>query len=263
MKKIYIYSNNDSLSLSTKQELIKLLKDNNINILEKYSFDCEMVIVIGGDGTFLNAIKEANYSNVPILGVNTGHLGFFAEFLPNELNEVVDICVNHNYLLQSYNTLKAVITDNENNETNCLALNDIFVKHGKSSIVHLDLSIGDNHIESFSGDGLLMSSSAGSTAYNYSLGGSIVDSRMNIIQITPVAPTNNVVYRCFTSSLLVPEDEIITIIPKDDDSVIVIDGNELDTKHAKKVVIISCKEKINIIRRSSYSFWSKVKSKFI
>lgn len=258
MKNIFIYSNNDSLSLKTKQELEILLKAKEISYSDKYDFSCEMIIVIGGDGAFLSAIKEANYPKVPVLGINTGHLGFFAEFKPEELNEVVDICVNHNYSLQSYKTIKATIGDKT-----YLALNDIFVKHGKSSIIHLDLCIGDNYIESFSGDGLLVSSSAGSTAYNYSLGGSIVDPRVNLIQITPVAPTNNVAYRCFTSSLLAPEDEKITITAKDDIPVIVIDGNEIDINDASKVSISSAEEKINIIRRPSYSFWSKVKSKFI
>lgn len=264
MKSIYIHTNDDLESLKTKDKLVELLNNNDFIVLDNFSKDVDIVIVIGGDGTFLNGIKEANYYDALILGINTGHLGFFADFTPFNLQEVVDICLNEDYRIQKCKTIKVKLETDKNTITLDPAVNDVFIKHGHSSIIHLDLLVGDEYIESFSGDGILISSSAGSTAYNYSLGGSIVDPRVELLQITPVAPANNSVYRCITSSLLTPANEKIVIFPKDEDNtIVVVDGNESNIEGIKKIVVTLSDEEIKIIRSSNYSFWGKVKSKFL
>lgn len=264
MKNIYLHTNEDIESLKTKEELIKLLKSNNFNVFDKFSKDIDIVIVIGGDGTFLNGIKEANYYDALILGINTGHLGFFADFRPDKLEDVVDTCLKENYQIQKCKTIKIELETDKGTTILDPAVNDVFIKHGHSSIIHLDLFVGEKYIESFSGDGILISSSAGSTAYNYSLGGSIVDPRVDLLQITPVAPTNNSVYRCLTSSLITPSNEKIVVIPKDENNTVVItDGNENIIEGIKKIVVTLSNEEIKIIRSSNYSFWNKVKTKFL
>lgn len=264
MKNIFIHTNDDKESLKTKDELVELLKHNNINVYDKFSSDVDIVIVIGGDGTFLNGIKEANYYDALILGINTGHLGFYADFTPDNLEEVVDTCLKENYVIQKCKTIKVNVETANKTITLDPAVNDVFVKHGHSSIIHLDLFVGAEYIESFSGDGILISSSAGSTAYNYSLGGSIVDPRVNLLQITPVAPANNSVYRSIISSLITPANEKIVIVPKDEDNTIIItDGNENNIESIKKITITLSNEEIKIIRTSNYSFWGKVKTKFL
>lgn len=264
MKNVFIYCNDDQASLDTRKELVGLLTNENITVKDEFGSDVELVVAIGGDGTFLRAIKASNYSDVLILGINTGHLGFFADYSPNELNEVIKVCTNKQYVIQSYKTIKTEVETNNGQILLEPAINDVYIKHGSSSIVHLDLSIGDSLIESMAGDGLLVSSSAGSTAYNYSLGAGIVDPRLDLLQITPVAPANNAVYRSITSSLLVPANEKIVIESKDDNNtVVVVDGNKSDIEGIKKVVISIQDKNINIIRKPNYQFWKKVKSKFI
>lgn len=264
MKNIYIHTNDDELSLKTKDRLLKLLNKNSFNVFDKFVKDVDVVIVIGGDGTFLNAIKEANYYDALILGINTGHLGFYADFTPDNLEEVIDICIKENYSIQKCKTIKVELETNNSTIILDPAVNDVFIKHGHSSIVHLDLFVGDEYIESFSGDGILISSSAGSTAYNYSLGGSIVDPRVNLLQITPVAPANNSAYRSITSSLITPANEKIVVICKDkDNTIVVLDGNENIIEDIKKITVTLSNEEIKIIRSSDYSFWNKVKSKFL
>lgn len=264
MKNVFIYSNNDANSLKAKNELKALLEKENITVKDDFSSDIELVIAIGGDGTFLRAIKASDYSDVLILGINTGHLGFFADYSPNQLDEVVKVCTSDNYLIQLYKTIKTEVETKDSKIILDPAINDIYVKHGLSSIIHLDLSIGDSFIESMAGDGLLISSSAGSTAYNYSLGSSIVDPRLDLLQIKPVAPSNNAVYRSITSSLLVPGNENIVIEPKDvNDTVIVVDGNENKIEDVKKIIITLQDRVIKIIRKPDYKFWNKVRTKFI
>lgn len=264
MKKVFIYNNNDDESLKTKQELTKLLNNNDILVQDKHDKDTELVIAIGGDGTFLRAIKEVNYQETLILGINTGHLGFFADYSPKELDKVLEVCLNNNYVIQSYKTIKTEVDAEKGLVPLDPAMNDVFIKHGNNSITHLDLYIKGNLIESIAGDGLLISSSAGSTAYNYSLGGSIVDPDLDLLQITPVAASNNAVYRSLTSSLLSSAKEEIVIVPKDDNNtVIVVDGNEINVENIKKISLSLSDKKINIVRNQDYNFWNKVNSKFI
>lgn len=264
MNKVFIYNSSDLASLEVKDKLSNLLANKGVKVFDEFNNEVELVISIGGDGTFLSTTKEINYSKTPILGINTGHLGFFAEYAPNKLDEVVDSIINSNFSIQEYKTIKTeAISDDSTIELDP-AINDVFVKHGNSSIVHLDLYIGNEFIENFSGDGILVSSACGSTAYNYSLGGSIIDPRVNLLQITPVAPNNNKAYRSITSSLVVPGEEKIVVILKDENNTsIIIDGNDSNVKGVKKIVISLTNRDIHIVRRLNYSFWSKVRSKFL
>lgn len=261
MKNIYIYSNNERLSLKTKKDLISLLQKNCINVEESFNSNCEMIISIGGDGTFLRAIKETNYPKIPFLGINTGHFGFFAEYEPKNIDKVVNDIKTGNYILQKYKTIKTIVNDKIELDP---AVNDVLIKHNETSVVHLDLYIDGERIESLAGDGLLISSSAGSTAYNYSLGGSIIDPNIDVLEITPVAANNNTVYRSIISSMIVADKRKITVISCDiNNTVIVLDGKNTAIKDVKKVEIKLSNKVIKVVRSSNYSFFGKVKSKFI
>lgn len=263
MNNIFIYSNSDISSYNIKNELNNLLISKGINVVDSFNDKVELIISIGGDGTFLSAVKDSNFSNVPILGINTGHLGFFAEYNPDELNDVCNLCLNDDYIVQKYKTIKTYVNTSKDKLVLDPAVNDVFVKH-KNSVVHLDLYIGDELVENFSGDGILVSSSAGSTAYNYSLGGSIVDPNVDLLQITPVAGSNNAVYRSLTSSIVVSSEKGITIKPKDENStIVVIDGIEYIIDEIKDINISLSDKEINVVRRKNYSFFSKVRTKFL
>ena len=264
MKKIFIRTNDEPSSIKTKAELEALLKSNGFEIQENLSGDTELVITIGGDGTFLRTFKAINFADVPVLGINTGHLGFYTEFIPSELNKVVDACKTESFTIQKHKTIKTIVETSAGDIELAPALNDVLIKTFSSSLLHLDLYIGTSFIESFSGDGLLVSTPSGSTAYNYSLGGSIIDPRLNLLQITPMAPINNSVYRNFTSSLLAPADEKIVIVPSDANEVkISTDGYSDKLNDIKKITITISDIEAKIVRLSSFDFWDKVKSKFL
>jgi len=264
MKNLFIYNRNDVESIILAASLREKLRAAGFIVKEAFTPDVDMTIVIGGDGSFLHALRATGFASTPILGINTGHLGFFSELKPDELDKAVEICKTENFLVQKHRTIKTIVEGPNGKTALTPALNDVLVKRGKSSLVHLNLAIGNSFIESFSGDGLLVSSSAGSTAYNYALGGSIVDPALNLLQITPMAPINNTAYRSFTSSLLLPDREEVVISPLDEKSAdIVIDGDDYEIDNFEKIYISLAKEEIQIVRLPGYSFWSKVKSKFL
>lgn len=279
MENIFIYNKPDGRSEKLKAELSKKLSDAGFNVQKSFFArtrfgmpnpsvtevnETEMIIVIGGDGAFLKAVHEVEFTDKPILGINNGHLGFFSDFESTELDEVVEICKSENYITQKHRIIDVELKGLYGRVNLGPALNDVAVKKSGGSLIHLNVLIGDKLIETFSGDGILISSSAGSTAYNYSLGGSIVDPSLDLLQVTPMAPANNTAYRSFTSSLLLPASEKIVIESRDaTGSSIIIDGEEHSVSDFIDISISLSEKEIQIVRLSNYSFWKKVTSKFL
>ena len=148
--------------------------------------------------------------------MNTGHLGFFQELLPDKIDDFIFQYNQGNFTVHSYSTVKSRV-ETSSGTMRQIALNEIAIKGVPNYPVQLNISINDSFIERFSGDGICVSTPAGSTAYNYSLGGAIVDPRLNLMQVAPIAPINTVAYRSFTSSILLPANDKLSIIPCDDD----------------------------------------------
>ena len=261
-----IYSSGTEASLRVSEALISSLKSAGITVSSDLSEDVDLIICVGGDGTFLEAIHHFDFPAVPIIGVNTGHLGFFQEIMPEDLEEFLKSYREGRYSLQTMQTVKAIVTS-EGITREYLGLNEVIISSASSYLVHLNISIGGSFIEKFSGDGVLISTPAGSTAYNYSLGGSIVDPRLRLLQVTPMAPMNTTAYRSFTSSIVLPPDLGIGIRPDGKGSKgkirISLDGFEHLYDSIDSVDVMLSDKVINLLRFESYDFWSKVKSKFL
>lgn len=263
---VYIYIKGDPRSQQTAALLAEKLKAAGIRVLSEFDPSAEMIICVGGDGTFLHMLMACGYPQVPVAGVNTGHLGFFQEFMPEDLDELVRICLSGDCSIQKNRLLNASVKTGSEEPQTFLALNDFVIRRGNSSVIHLNLTIGSSFIERFSGDGILISSSAGSTAYNYSLGGSIVDPRVNMIQVTPLAPMNSSAFRCFTSSLILPPDMEVNIYPDsgyESNVLLMIDGVEYHFAQVENVTVSYSPIEISLVRLANYDFWGKVKSKFL
>ncbi len=229
--------------------------------------DTDAILCIGGDGAFLHLIHEFNLPENPVLGVNTGHVGFFQDMKPGEiLDQILDFLDNGDGSnIRCLSTLESRILT-EKGEQTISGLNEMVVKGRPGEIVHLNISVGENFIETFSGDGILVSSSAGSTAYNYALGGSIADPRLDILQLTPIAPMNNRTYRCFTSSLLFPPDQTLEIVPDKEQCPLIrltTDGFMYEFTDVRKIRISYGSRKLRSVTLAGYDFWQKVKEKFL
>lgn len=300
MKKriINIFTNDTIVSKETENLLVRKLENSGFVVPHNFTKEAELIVCIGGDGAFIQAVHRFNFPHIPFIGINTGHLGFFQEIHPDQLDDFVFNYKQGKYSLQPLSTVKATIileqTDltaegnlesssfyDQNDETKVYyktgnknklvkkelkALNEIVIKGSNSYTIHFNMSIGGSFIERFSGDGLLIATPAGSTAYNYSLGGSIVDPRLKLLQVTPIAPMNTTAYRSFTSSILLPSDLSLGIMPENQDNsnvLIATDGMEYRFDNIKNIEIEFSKTVVNLLRFESYDFWNKVKTKFL
>ncbi len=265
-RKIFIHTNGTEVSVNTKRLLAQKLEQNDFSVIESFSEEAELIVCIGGDGAFLEAIHLFEFPHIPFIGINTGHLGFFQEISPDQLDDFIFNYKIGKYRLQPLATVKASIELKDGSTASYKSLNEIIIKATDSRCIHLNISIDSGFIERFSGDGLLIATPAGSTAYNYALGGSIVDPRIKLLQVTPMAPMNTTAYRSFTSSILLPSDLSLEITPEEPETsrlVIACDGLEFGLSQVQNISIGFSGTVVNLLRFESYDFWSKVKSKFL
>ena len=160
--------------------------------------DCDVVIVVGGDGTIIHNAKFAAKENKPILGINVGRLGYVAGLETNELERLKDL-IEGNYTLENRMMLEVSLL--RYGKTECyLALNDAVVSRGaRSRILDFQVSLDNNDVCDYRADGLIFSTPTGSTAYSLSAGGPVLDPVMQCILLSPICPhslfTRTVVFR--------------------------------------------------------------------
>ena len=149
-----------------------------------------MVLSVGGDGTFLSASKRVGSSGIPVLGINTGRVGFLSEYSPEE---ACDALLRGAYSLEDRALLETRIDGDMIGSDSSFwpyTLNEISVLRGGASILGVDVSLDGNPLPTYWADGLLVSTSSGSTAYSLSVGGPICVPESKVIIIAPVAPHN-------------------------------------------------------------------------
>ena len=223
----------------------------------------DLVVALGGDGTLLRASRMV--SGVPILGVNLGHLGFLTAATEEELESALERLLAGAYLRDRRFTLKAMVLDGAGRTTaTSRALNDFVVHHGGvARVTRLSIAVGkegaEEDIGSFTGDGLILSTPTGSTAYSLSAGGPILVPNMEGIVLTPVCP-----HTLAVRPLVIPAHERVRVrcLDRTEELVLTVDGQEgLGVAEWGSVVIEKGDEVVNLIRFSGQSFFSTLRRK--
>ena len=268
MKNILIYFKDDSKSLSVAKHIKKILEDqalicyihkNNTNNKSKFK-KIDLIIVVGGDGTFLASLGFANKVlkyYPPILGVNQGSLGFLTECLADEVVNVLLSGLNNSFFIEPRTLFYANINDNSKKE---IFLNDIFIStKNTGKILNFDIYYDGEFISSVKADGVLISTPTGSTAHSLSAGGPILHPDIPAMLITPVSP------HTLTNRPIVVSDKgfIDIVITKDlKNTNIVIDGQNLKHKlEINKVRIKLFEESVKLIRPHGKTYFDILRSK--
>ncbi|MGQ0792922.1 MAG: NAD(+)/NADH kinase [Deltaproteobacteria bacterium] len=150
----------------------------------------DLILVFGGDGTFLSVARLVSSYDIPILGINLGALGFLTEITVSELYPMMERILARNYETEQRQMLSATIRGESELENNHLiALNDVVVNKGTvARMIDLAVYIGGSHVTNFRADGIILSTPTGSTAYSLSAGGPIVYPTLPLIVMTPICP---------------------------------------------------------------------------
>ncbi|MDU3176268.1 NAD(+)/NADH kinase [Anaerococcus sp.] len=257
---INIFKNRSKFSKSIFYKTKQLLEKHGYVVSNSYDKNAVLNLVIGGDGTFLKAVHDTNFTSIPFIGINTGHLGFYQEVEVNEIEDFILAFKNDQYQMQELTILQSTV-----NKRKIESLNEVVVKSNKNQIVRLKVFIDGNFVENFSGDGLIIATPHGSTAYNLSCGGSILHQSLKGYSLTPIAPIYSNLNNAIISPIVLPEDASIDIIVSKRDNyhtVFIFDGKEYSTKDYKINIKVS-KNTIKKLILDKNHYWSNIKNKLI
>ncbi|HGD5478053.1 TPA: NAD kinase [Streptococcus agalactiae] len=228
--------------------------------------DPDIVISIGGDGMLLSAFHmyEKQLDKVRFVGVHTGHLGFYTDYRDFEVDTLINNLKNDKGEQISYPILKVTITLEDGRIIRARALNESTIKRIEKTMV-ADVVINQVVFERFRGDGILVSTPTGSTAYNKSLGGAVLHPTIEALQLTEISSLNNRVYRTLGSSVIIPKKDAIEIVPKRVGVyTISIDNKTVHYKNVIKIEYSIDEKSINFVSTPSHtSFWERVNDAFI
>ena len=228
--------------------------------------DPDIVISIGGDGMLLSAFHmyEKQLDKVRFVGVHTGHLGFYTDYRDFEVDTLINNLKNDKGEQISYPILKVTITLEDGRVIRARALNESTIKRIEKTMV-ADVVINQVVFERFRGDGILVSTPTGSTAYNKSLGGAVLHPTIEALQLTEISSLNNRVYRTLGSSVIIPKKDAIEIVPKRVGVyTISIDKKTVHYKNVTKIEYSIDEKSINFVSTPSHtSFWERVNDAFI
>ena len=225
------------------------------------SESCDLAIVVGGDGTILNAVRSLVRANVPIVSINVGRLGFLADISPNELEKSLDEILNGCYREEQRILVKMyVIRDNKVIfETN--AFNDVVVhKRNIVRMIEFEISIDGEFVNHQRADGIIVSTPTGSTAYALSSGGPILHASLDVISLVPVSP-----HTLSSRPLVVSADAEIKILickTKEDTAQATCDGHLSIGVHDGDQIIIKRKaERITMLHPKHHNYFEILRAK--
>lgn len=260
VNKIKIYANDNALSAEVSTRLKEILLKNKYEFVDA---NPDLSIAIGGDGSCLRMIKSCTFnSDVFFVGVNAGTLGFLQEIKIDDIESFVE-CLNNNKFKIEEVGIQETEIETEDGKFLYYSLNEIVIREKDLNTVILEVRVDDACLEKYIGDGLLISTSIGSTAYNLSFGGSIVNNNFHTLQITPIAPLNNKAYRNLLNSVIIPEHTEIDIVPLKKDLLISIDGENIVFNNVKYIKTAVRNKRIKFLRLENYNFYEKINEKFL
>lgn len=258
-----IVSRGDERSNKLKTTMKQYLTDFDLIYDEK---EPELVISIGGDGTFLEAFHRYVHrlKETAFIGVHTGHLGFYADWVPEEVEKLIIEIAKTPFQVVEYPLLEVIIRGKPGaKEDRFLALNEAVIKTAEGSVV-FDVEIRGDYFQTFRGDGICISTPSGSTAYNKALSGAILHPSIEAIQLTEMASINNRVFRTIGSPLILPKHHTCLMKPVVNRSFLIAIDHFTDTY--TDISSIQCrvaKEKIRFARFRPFPFWDRVRDSFI
>ena len=264
MKKILIHSNTKQTSVEVKNKLIELLKADDKEIVYK---DPDVIVVIGGDGTMLSAIRKYRHLKIPFVGIDTGTLGFLTTIMPNHLEKIYEVLDRKNYRVNRYPLLSVKVKTVNGDYYTDFAFNEILIKHEEPKLMEAKLYLNDTPFNYFTGDGLIVSTPMGATGYAIWAGGAVVHSDIPVYQITPLTPNDNSVNRPLKSTMIVPEDTRLHVaIQKAFKRKVIVacDGVRLSDDYIEEIdVVIEKDNEIHVIRSDEFDYFDLFKRKII
>lgn len=244
---------------SCKNEMFEkaFLNFGNIREIVKY---CDVMVAIGGDGTILKASVYASEYSIPLLGINTGRLGFMASMESDELEKLCKLRTGE-YLVENRMMIDASLIRNGEIVSEHTALNDIVVARPYSKITDFEVSAGGRVVSSVRADGIVFATPTGSTAYALSSGGPILEPETECIQLTPICP-----HSLFSRTMVFTASRVLEVqhFSAEENVYFSVDGRaNCDMLKNDRLIIKRSSKKLMLIDIKGYSFFDAVNNKLM
>ncbi len=227
IKDFYLYVKklfeDKSIEVELESKSAKMIAEKGVDLL-KLCENSDILVSIGGDGTLISVIRRTFLHNKPVLGINMGNLGFLTDIQKDEVSIFLEKLVNGNYRIDRRMLLEVTLNYSNGEKKRSFALNDaVITRNNISKMVHIKALIDKEPFNTYYGDGLIISTPTGSTAYNISSGGPVVYPFSKILIITPICP-----HSLTQRPLVLPAEFQINLEVADgEDAVIVLDGQDV------------------------------------
>ena len=238
--------------ISDTYEIFKNHKDFNSGI--------DLAISMGGDGTFLKTVSYIRNSGVPIIGINTGRLGFLANISKDQIFEALSQVREKKYEFERRSLLR-VLTDDDLFGDDNFALNELTLyKKDTSSMITVHASLDNKYLNSYWADGLIVATPTGSTAYSLSCGGPIITPGCQVHILTPIAPHNLNV-----RPMVVPDHLPISleVEGRDRTYLLSLDGHSKSIRQGEKVIVNKAEFRINVVKFENNNFLDTIRNKML
>jgi NAD+ kinase len=221
-------------------------------------FQLDIALSLGGDGTFLRTAALIGKKEIPILGINTGRLGFLADINSTDIEDTLDELFKNYYRIEERNLLQ-LVTTSETSNPYLFALNEIAVlKRETSSMIAIHTYLNNEYLTDYLADGLLIATPTGSTAYSMSVNGPIIIPQAKNIVLTPVAP-----HSLNVRPLVVPDDYVINLAveTRSNNFLIALDGRSETFSSGTRFEIKKADFTTKLIKRYNHTFYQTLREK--
>lgn len=236
-------------------------KDGLDSEVEEICNKCDLIICLGGDGTFLKTARTAYLYEIPILGINLGSLGFLTDIEKGEIDKSVESIFSNKYKIEERMMIASKIYKNGKLFAEDVAINDVVISRaGIPRILNLSTFIDDNFLDVFPGDGIVVSTPTGSTAYSLSAGGPIAEPTSKLIIVTPICP--HIIY---SRSFISGDERRIKICVSDGfehTAIVTIDGQKIyEITGGDYIEIEKTDSKVKMLKIHSKNFFTILRNK--
>lgn len=253
------------IELFIEKKYFDFLSEQKVDIPSAQTFDVleynvDVVLSVGGDGTFLRTAEQTAGLNIPILGINAGRLGFLADVSKTEIETAVEELMNGNYNIDE-RTMLQIEVDGLPSDCTPYALNEVAVlKQDSSSMITINATLGNDFLNSYQADGLIVATPTGSTGYSLSVGGPILMPESADFVISPVAPhTLNV------RPLVIPDNQEIKLLvdSRTGNYLVALDGRSYIMPCDKEIKLSKAPFKTLVVKRINHTFAVTLRNKLM
>jgi len=249
----------DELSHSLKKKLGSIIQQKQYLPSVELVAESDIIIAIGGDGTILSAARMVGKSDVPILGINLGKLGFLAEVSLEELESFIKDVTSGKHIIEERMMLKTTI---EKDKSELYSLNDVVIDNSTSSrLIHISVYVNNQYLVSYSGDGIILATPTGSTAYSLAAGGPIVVPTAQVIVIQPISP-----HSLSARTVIIPDTSSIRIVVEhlSNEARVTADGQtEKIFAPPLDIYVSKAEYSVKLIKRKDRSYYDVLRTKLL